>query len=954
MENQQKSACLSLPLGCDREATAEPGPASYVWLVNGLGDAAHVVDLDLRILVMNDAFREWSGRLGADCDVIGKTIGEAWPFLDESVLDEYRQVIESGRCYSAEESTVMAGRTVITQTRKIPLFENGRVKEIVTILRDVSAHRAAERGLREHEMNFRRIADRAKDVVFRMSLPDGRFEYVSAACKEIFGLTPQDFYDTPLLIRELVHPDWREYFREHWEKLIKGDMPPYYEYQVIHADGSIRWVNQRNVMARDESGRPVALEGVVTDLTASKKADLELMKHLRFLENMERIEAAMRRSSDMDQVMNDVLKVVREVFDSDRVWLLYPCDPETSTWRVPYEQVREEYPGASTGDRDFPTDERVKAMFAEALVLGKPMTCDAKSGRRLDNAALAYAVKSQMHMAVTPGVGRPWLLGMHQCSRARVWSDEERKLFHAMAMRIRDGLDGLLAHRRLRESEEKFRAIAGSARDAIVMMDDRGTVSFWNHAAGDMFGWSEDETLGQPLHELLAPADLQREYRRGLARFQGTGEGSAVDSVLELVAVRKDGSRFPIELSIGRMLLQGKWCAVGIIRDVTERKSLQETAERAERLEAAGRIAGQVAHDFNNLLGPLVAYPDLIKEELSPGHPALEFVEPIAQAAVQMAEINQQLLTLGRRGHYNVEVIRINSIVEQVVDQFQPLPTHITLDAQLDPGLMNIKGGGAQVFRLLSNVVMNALDAMPGPGTLTVRTQNWYREGSAPAVDGPPTGEYVKITIADTGCGIPDDALGQVFEPFFTTKAADRKRGSGLGLSVVHAVAQDHGGFVDIDSTPGEGTSVYIYFPITRDEIAEKDLEALSGGPESILIVDDDRVQREVSMRLLTRLGYAVSEASGGQEALEKLGKGSYDLMIVDMIMPGGLDGADTYRRALALNARQRAIIVSGYAESDRVREARRLGAGDFVQKPLRLKTLAEAVRAELDRAPSD
>ena len=263
---------------------------------------------------------------------------------------------------------------------------------------------------------------------------------------------------------------------------------------------------------------------------------------------------------------------------------------------------------------------------------------------------------------------------------------------------------------------------------------------------------------------------------------------------------------------------------------------------------------------------------------------------------------------------------------------------------------MDILGGGAQLNRVMSNLLHNAKDAMQNIGQITVKTENYYVDEVSIIYGRVPKGEYIKLTISDTGCGIPDDIVQKIFDPFFTTKSTDKKRGSGLGMSVVDAVIKDHNGFIDLSTKVGEGTSFFIYFPITRRSMDNQDLVEIHGGDERILIIDDDDIQREVTLQLLTKLGYDVSIVESGEKAIEFLRENPQNLVILDMIMPGGIDGAETYRRIAEIYPRQKAIILSGFSESDRVLEAQRLGAGAFLKKPVTRKIIAGAVRTELDK----
>ncbi len=385
-------------------------------------------------------------------------------------------------------------------------------------------------------------------------------------------------------------------------------------------------------------------------------------------------------------------------------------------------------------------------------------------------------------------------------------------------------------------------------------------------------------------------------------------------------------------------------------KELARRKRLQAELARAQRLESAGRIAGQIAHDFNNLLGPLAAYPTLIREELPPGHPVLEMVEEMQHSANKIAEINQQLLALGRRGHYTMERIDLNELVEKVLGG-QHLPQKVQVRKELTQPLLPIKGGAAQLTRALTNLIINAIEAMHFDGVLTITSKNIYLEEPLWGYKKVKRGEYVLLEISDNGDGIKPEHLNKIFDPFFTTKTMDRMRGSGLGLSIVHGIVEDHNGYITVKSTVGKGTTFGLYFPVSR--VSQNDVavtvEKISGGHESILIVDDDPIQRKVTSQLLRRLGYQIHCVDSGERAVEYVKQEPQDLVILDMVMDG-IDGTETYRRILEFQPRQKAIVLSGYAMSKRVREALTLGAGSFVSKPISLEALARAVRTVLDK----
>jgi PAS domain S-box-containing protein len=497
------------------------------------------------------------------------------------------------------------------------------------------------------------------------------------------------------------------------------------------------------------------------------------------------------------------------------------------------------------------------------------------------------------------------------------------------------------------EEISKFKAIAENALYGISIADPNGNITYVNEYSAEIHGYKREELVGQNLSIFHTEKQL-KSVRKITEELKKKGSFNS----LEVWHKHRDGTAFPtlmngvaIKDKGGKVIFMA--CTA---TDITELKRLQELAERAQRLESAGTIAGQVAHDFNNLLGPLIAYPELIRENLTEGSPNCQMVEDMEKAATQLAEINQQLLTLGRRGHYNLEPMNLNNVVEQAIRQIRPVPETLIIEKHLSPNLLNMSGGESQILRVVSNMIDNACDAMKNVGQLTIRTENYYLDEPYYKLVMIPTGEYVKLTVSDTGCGIPADILNKIFDPFFTTKKTDRKRGSGLGLSIVHAVMEDHGGYIDCESVPGIGTSFYLYFRITGEDIKPPTEGEIIGGDENILVVDDDSQQRDVARNLLEKIGYTVETVESGEKAIEYINHKPVDLLVLDMITPGGIDSGETYRRVLEINPSQKAIIVSGYAESERVHELLKLGAGAFVRKPLTFKSIARAVRHELDK----
>ncbi len=515
-----------------------------------------------------------------------------------------------------------------------------------------------------------------------------------------------------------------------------------------------------------------------------------------------------------------------------------------------------------------------------------------------------------------------------------------RPVFHII---VRDLSESRRAERALRESEARYRALLERIPDGVYRFTPDGTFRAANTALARMLGYAGPEELLM----VNVGCDLFFSAEEWAATRRHLDETGGEPCTYRMR--RKDGRAIWVEDHGRRVVdVDGCVCYEGVLRDISERRRLEEELARAQRLETAGRVAGQIAHDFNNLLSPLAAYPALIREELPPGHPVLELIEEMEFTANKIAEINQQLLALGRRWHYITEPIDLNDLVQKVL-LAQNLPDEVEIREELCSNLLLIKGGPAQLTRALINLIVNAKEAMRAGGVLTVRTANVYLEEALRGYKTVKPGEYVKLEIQDTGFGIPEDILDKIFDPFFTTKKADRERGSGLGLSVVYNIVEDHHGYITVDSTVGQGATFTLYFPVTRELELNETVEKVEGGDEAVLIVDDDPIQRRVATELLQRLGYQTHSVRSGEEAVEYVRRHPQDLLVLDMVMEG-IDGTETYRRILEFKKEQRAIVLSGYAMSQRVEEALKLGAGAFITKPVTLYVLAKAVRKELDR----
>jgi signal transduction histidine kinase len=388
-----------------------------------------------------------------------------------------------------------------------------------------------------------------------------------------------------------------------------------------------------------------------------------------------------------------------------------------------------------------------------------------------------------------------------------------------------------------------------------------------------------------------------------------------------------------------------------------ERKRLEAQLKQAEKMEVIGKLAAGVAHDLNNILSGVVSYPDIMMLDLPEESELRQFLLIIKQSGEKAAAIVQDMLTLSRRGMAEKKVININRIIDDYLHSPEYLQLRsnrplVRLEVDLQEELFNIKGSPVQLSKALMNLINNAFEANLVDGTVQISTRNGYLDQPREGYERISEGEYVILTVSDTGIGIDAEDLSKIFEPFFTKKKLGRS-GTGLGMTLIWSAVKDHGGFLDIRSAEGRGSTFEIYFPATRQEVSAKEpLFTLEDcrGTESVLVVDDSPEQRNIASMMLRKLGYTVLAVASGEAAVEYLQDKKVDILVLDMIMAPGIDGCETYSRIVKDHPGQKAIIASGYSESERVTEAQRLGAGEYIKKPYTLDRVARALRAELNR----
>ncbi|HWA57618.1 MAG TPA: PAS domain S-box protein [Gemmatimonadales bacterium] len=508
---------------------------------------------------------------------------------------------------------------------------------------------------------------------------------------------------------------------------------------------------------------------------------------------------------------------------------------------------------------------------------------------------------------------------------------------------VHDITDRLRAERQLVESEANYRRALEQASDAIVVSDRQGVILEVNARTEEILGFRREEVVGRRLEDYLPAEDRERKP----LRLRDLLDGGSL--LAERRLQRKNGTLADVEIS-ARDLGDGRFQA--IIRDISERRRLEEQLRQAQKMEAVGQLTGGIAHDLNNLLTVVLANSEMMAAELPPGREDLKGDLGELQAAARRgAQMIRKLLSFSRHAPLTYQVLDLGRVVEDLLGTLRRLlPAHIEIEFNREPDAIKVLADSGAIEQVLLNLATNARDAMPRGGTLHLETR---RVHVARPPDGALPGSYGCLIVRDTGVGMDERVRARAFEPFFTTKPPGE--GSGLGMAMIYGLTQQHGGFLELDSELGKGTTVRVHFPLARDDqpLAELGTSTpmLHGGVEQILLVEDEDGLRRVAQRALERVGYKVITASDGLEALEAYRKCAkhVDLIITDVVMPK-LGGLALYRTLRQEGHAVRFLFTSGYAAHEIVKGDLPESDLQLLQKPWTLADLTQRVREVLDR----
>lgn len=753
---------------------------------------------------------------------------------------------------------------------------------------------------------FARIANIVRAMpatIFAFQLkPDGSvvFPYADESIEDFYGISPSALAVDASPVFGFIHPEDVANVQKSIDESARDLTSWHSEWRVLR-DGTERWVEGRSTPTKQPDGS-IVWHGYIADISERK-----------------RTERALRESEGrLHQLIESVTDYAIFLVDAAGKIITWNNGAERLTGYSESDAIGKEYLSiVPLGPKDEPQAD----LLNRAEVQGKAVI----EGWRLHKSGVRY-----------------WSFGtltalFAEDGSLRGYSEVSRDLTTK------------------KHNEELLQSVLDHTLDGIVRIDAHGTIATMNHAGEVIFGYTADEVIGKNV-KMLMPEPYRSEHDGYLTNYLTTGVRKIIGIGREVQGLRKEGKAFPLDLAVTEFSFYGQRQFVAIIRDISERKTLEAQLRQAQKMEAFGQLAGGIAHDFNNLLTVIFGNVHLLESVLA-NNENKDLLDEIHNASKRAATLTHQLLAFSRQQVLEPKVVNLNEIVQEMEKLLGRLiGEDVALAIVLDPKASRVRVDPGQIDQVIVNLAVNARDAMPRGGKLTIETANVDLDDSYTKmhVEARP-GKYVMLAITDTGTGMTPEVQERAFEPFYTTKPIGE--GSGLGLSVVHGIVKQSGGAINLYSEIGEGTCIKIFLPAVEDPRAQ----AFGAGPkpiptgtETILLVEDEDGVRRLAERVLRAAGYTLIAAENGAQAIKVFDKqgADIDLVLTDVVMPGGLSGREVVEHVRKNLPSVKVLYMSGYTSDAVVRHGVLAADVHFMQKPFTPDSLATKVREVLDQNP--
>jgi len=538
--------------------------------------------------------------------------------------------------------------------------------------------------------------------------------------------------------------------------------------------------------------------------------------------------------------------------------------------------------------------------------------------------------------------------------------------FEQLLKRVKNALDQSklkkeheLVTGKLEVTEKRYQYLVDASPDIIYTLNCDGRFTFINSAVESLLGYRSNGLIGKHYSFIVFEGDVEKARCHFNERRTGLRSTTGVELRLKYSGNNNHPKKY-VTVELKAMGMYDKdvterdkefMGTYGVARDITDRKRLEAQFQQAQKMEAVGTLAGGIAHDFNNLLMGIEGRASLMFLDIDSEHPHLTHLKGIGDMVKRGAGLTKQLLGFARGGKYEVRPTNLNELIEKSSEMFGRTKKEVRIHRKYQKGLPTAEVDRTQIEQVLLNLYVNAWQAMPGGGDLYIQTESLTLNERDVSPFGVKPGNYVKVSVTDTGVGMDEETQQRIFEPFFTTK--EMGRGTGLGLASAYGIIKNHGGIINAYSKKGEGATFNIYLPASQREVTTKEkkqADKILKGTETVLLVDDKDMILDVGQEMLTAMGYKVLVASSGKEAVGfyERNKDQIDIIILDMIMPD-VSGGDVYDRLKEINPNIRVLLSSGYSISGQANEILERGCDGFIQKPFNMSRLSQGIRKILD-----
>jgi len=818
---------------------------------------------------------------------------------------------------------------------------------------------AMAKRMQESRRRYLEIFEHSRDG-FVMVDPAGRIIDANPAFCEMLGYTLDELRALPDFY-QITPERWREWeSTEIWENRLMGrGYSGIYEKEYIRKDGTVFPVELRSYAIRRGKGEIEYLWGTARDITEFKTARDALRRQLHFERGVSAASTCLLTAHDGDRNITESLGCLCEAADVSRVYLFQNfhddadglCMGQTheacAAGIVPQiDNLELQHAAYSDGfDR-----------WREELAAGRHISghvADFPEGER--EILEPQEIVSILIIPVLVAGAWHGFVGFDETRQRREWLKEEVLLLRTAAEFLGGYLTRLKAEKDLKESEKKFRILVDQAADMLLVHDMEGRIIDVNQASVAGYGYSREELLSMK----VAALDPDYVERENSGRFWDRFEMNETFR-FEARQKRKDGTTFPVEVSITKLMINEQHAIMGLCRDISDRKKAEKEREKiharlqqAQKMEAIGALAGGIAHDFNNILFPIVGMSELLLEDIPFDRPEHEKVQEILTAGKRGGALVKQILAFSRQSEGKKMPVRIQQVVQEVIKMVRAtIPANINISHHLQRDCGPVMAEPTQVHQVAMNLITNAYHAVdPANGKISIRLKEVVLDAGTLAGRDIEGGAYALLIVSDNGCGISPGNMEKIFEPYFTTKEQDK--GTGIGLSTVYGIVKEHGGDIQAYSELGKGTTFNIYLPLmvkAPDAVYKNLCEISPSGKERILLVDDEAAIARLEKQMLERLGYRVASRVSSIEALEafKASPRSYDLVITDMSMPN-MTGDRLARELIAIRPDIPVIMCTGFSDQINADRAKQIGIKDFLMKPVVKTEMAKTVRKVLD-----